>query len=135
MEVVGSNDKLLKILEMACRKILGPEPKKQDIVHDVRSLIVEGLAAGTVHIDAIASKLSVSSKTLERRLGERDESFSALSDTIRQDLAKQYLKDTDFRLEQIAYLTGYSEPAALVRAFRRWTGTTPMQFRSAHRWA
>jgi hypothetical protein len=41
-----------EILEMACRKILGPEPKKQDIVHDVRSLIVEGLAAGSVHIDA-----------------------------------------------------------------------------------
>jgi AraC-like DNA-binding protein len=133
LEIVGSNDKLLKILEMACQKILGPVPKKQDIVHDVRSLIVEGLAAGTVHIDAVAAKLSVSSKTLERRLSERDESFSALSDAIRQDLAKQYLRDTDSRLEQIAYLTGYSEPAALVRAFKRWTGTTPMQFRNAHR--
>ena len=98
----------------------------------MRSLIVEGLAAGTVHIDAVASKLSVSSKTLERRLSERDESFSALSDAIRQDLAKQYLRETDFRLEQIAYLTGYSEPAALVRAFKRWTGTTPMQFRANH---
>ena len=80
-----------------------------------------------------ASKLSMSSKTLERRLGERGESFSALSDAIRQDLAKQYLRETDFRLEQIAYLTGYSEPAALVRAFKRWTGKTPMAFREQHR--
>ena len=133
MPIVGANHKLLKVLEMACRKILGPTPKKQDIVHDVRSLIVEGLARGAVHIDTVASRLSMSSKTLERRLGERDESFSALSDAIRQDLAKQYLKETDFRLEQIAYLTGYSEPAALVRAFRRWTGKTPMEFRVQHR--
>ena len=44
--IVGANHKLLKVLEMACRKILGPAPKKQDIVHDVRSLIVEGLARG-----------------------------------------------------------------------------------------
>ena len=133
MPIVGANHKLLKVLEMACRKILGPAPKKQDIVHDVRSLIVEGLARGAVHIDTVASKLSMSSKTLERRLGERGESFSALSDAIRQDLAKQYLSETDFRLEQIAYLTGYSEPAPLVRAFRRWTGKTPMAFRAQHR--
>ena len=133
LPVVGANHKLLKVLEMACRKILGPAPKKQDIVHDVRSLIIEELARGAVHIDAVASKLSMSSKTLERRLSERDENFSALSDAIRQDLAKQYLSETDFRLEQIAYLTGYSEPAPLVRAFKRWTGKTPMVFRSAHR--
>ena len=63
---------------------------------------------------------------------ERNESFSDLSDSIRQDFAKQYLSETDFRLEQIAYLNGYSEPAALVRAFKRWTGTTPMQFRAKH---
>jgi AraC-like DNA-binding protein len=42
------------------------------------------------------------------------------------------LADTDLRLEQIAYLIGYSEPAALVRAFKRWTGTTPMQYRKKH---
>ena len=75
----------------------------------------------------------MSSKTLERRLGERGESFSALSDAIRQKFAKEYLKETDFRLEQIAYLIGYSESAALVRAFRRWTGGTPIAFREQHR--
>ena len=92
MEIRGANHKLLKVLEMACQKILGPTPKKHDIVHDVRSLIMEGLARGDIHIDTVASKLNMSSKTLERRLGERGESFSALSDGIRQDLAKQYLK-------------------------------------------
>ena len=42
-------------------------------------------------------------------------------------------EETDFRLDQIAYLIGYSEPAALVRAFKRWTGNTPMVFREQHR--
>ena len=75
----------------------------------------------------------MSSKTLERRLADKGTSFSALLDDIRSGLAKRYVGDTDLRLDQIAYLTGYSEPAALVRAFKRWTGTTPMQFRAKHR--
>lgn len=75
----------------------------------------------------------MSSKTLERRLADRDTTFTELTDEIRNGLAKRYLTDTDLRLEQIAYLTGYSEPAALVRAFKRWTGTTPMKFRVKHR--
>ena len=130
LPVIGADSKLFVVLERACRKILGPTPKKQDIVHDVRELVIDGLAKGTLHFDDVAAELNMSSKTLERRLADRSTTFSALLDDVRGGLAKRYLTDTDLRLEQIAYLTGYSEPAALVRAFRRWTGTTPMQFRA-----
>lgn len=67
----------------------------------------------------------------------KGETFTELLDRIRRELAEHYVRETDFRLEQVAYLTGYSEPAALVRAFKRWTGTTPMQFRENYRrlWA
>jgi AraC-like DNA-binding protein len=95
-----------------------------------RELIVERLAKGKVEIDDMASEVNMSTKTLERRLAERNVTFSRLVEDIRCDLAKRYLADTDFRLEQIAYLVGYSEPAVLVRAFKRWTNTTPMQFRN-----
>lgn len=133
LPVIGADGKLFKVLELACRQILGPTPKKQDIVHDVRELIIDGLAKGTVHFDNIARELNMSSKTLERRLAERGTTFSALLETVRCEIAKHHLSKTDVRLEQIAYLTGYSEPAALVRAFKRWTGTTPMKFRVKHR--
>ena len=83
-----------------------------------------------LNFDNVARELNMSSKTLERRLAALGTTFSSLLDDIRSGLAKRYLSDTDLRLEQITYLTGYSEPAALVRAFRRWTGTTPMQFRA-----
>jgi AraC-like DNA-binding protein len=133
LPVIGADNKLLKVLERACQKILGPAPKKQDILHDVRELVIDGLAKGAVHFDDVARELNMSSKTLERRLADRDTTFTELTDEIRNGLAKRYLTDTDLRLEQIAYLTGYSEPAALVRAFKRWTGTTPMKFRVKHR--
>src|SRR5262245_5449502 len=65
-------------------------------------------------------------------IGERGKTYSVLLDETRSELAKHYLADTNFRLEQAAYLTGYSEPAALVRGFKRWTGTTPIQYRAQH---
>ncbi len=132
LPVIGADGKLFKVLELACRQILGPTPKKQDIVHDVRELIIDGLAKGTVHFDNIARELNMSSKTLERRLADRGATFSALLETVRFGIAKHHLSKTDVRLEQVAYLTGYSEPAALVRAFKRWTGMTPMKFRAKH---
>lgn len=131
LPVVGADDKLLKVLERACRQIVGPAPRKQDLMHDTRELVIERLTKGSVRIDDIARDLGMSSKTLERRLAAKGRSFSALLDDIRSGLAKRYLSDTDLRLEQVAYLTGYSEPAALVRAFKRWTGTTPIQYRNA----
>jgi AraC-like DNA-binding protein len=129
LSVVGADAKLLKVLERACRQLLGPEPKRQDLVRDARELVIDRLAKGPLRIDDIARELGMSSKTLERRLGERGVTFSALLDEVRCELARRYLGETDFRLEQVAYLVGYSEPAPLVRAFKRWTGTTPMQYR------
>jgi AraC-like DNA-binding protein len=102
-----------------------------DLVHEVRRLIVERLPRGSANIDAIADELNMGSKTLERRLAERSQSFSALLDATRYNVAKHYLEETDMRLSQVAYMAGYTEPAALVRAFKRWTGATPMQFRDA----
>jgi AraC-like DNA-binding protein len=129
LPVIGADDKLLKVLERACRQVLGPAPKKQDLVHDARELVTERLTKGPVRIDDIARDLGMSSKTLERRLADRGKTFTDLLDDIRSGLARHYLRETDLRLEQVAYLTGYSESAALVRAFKRWTGTTPMQYR------
>ena len=131
LPVKGADTRLLQILELACLKILGPTPEMQDLVHKVRELIVERLPRGSANINAIAHELDMSSKTLERRLAERGQSFSALLDGTRYKAAKHYLEETDMRLSQVAYMAGYTEPAALVRAFKRWTGATPMQFRDA----
>jgi AraC-like DNA-binding protein len=133
LPVIGADNRLLKVLEGACLKILGPTPRKQDLVHDVRELIVDKLAKGTAQFDEVARELNMSSKTLERRLAESGKTFSRLLDDIRCRLAKQYLSETAFRLDQISYLVGYSESAAFVRAFRRWTGTTPIQYRRRRR--
>jgi AraC-like DNA-binding protein len=72
----------------------------------------------------------MSSKILERRLAEQGKSFSALLDRTRFNAVTRYLQD---RLSHVAYLAGFTEPAALVRAFKRWTGETPSSFRGRRR--
>jgi AraC-like DNA-binding protein len=130
LPVQGADANLLSILELACRKVLGsPAPKEQDLVREVRQLIIERLPKGSANFEAIADALKMGSKTLERRLAERGQSFSALLDGTRYGTVRHYLEETDMRLSQVAYMAGYTEPATLVRAFKRWTGATPMQFR------
>ena len=133
LPVVGADNRLLRTLEAACRRIIGPRPRKEDLVHSVREYVVQELAKGAPAFDDVARHFNMSSKTLERRLSERKASYREIVDGIRCDLAKHYLADTELRLHQIAYALGYSEPGPLVRAFRRWTDSTPMQYRQKHR--
>jgi AraC-like DNA-binding protein len=133
LPVKGADIKLLEVLEATCKKLLGPTPEGRDLVREVRHLIIERLPTGSASINAIAGQLGVSSKTLERRLAEQGESFSALLDRTRFNAVTHYLEDPDMRLTQVAYLAGYTEAAALVRAFKRWTGETPARFRERSR--
>ena len=137
LPVVGADKRLLRVLESACRKIIGPAARKQDFIHSVRDHLVRRLAKGAAPLEDVAHHFGMSSKTLERRLAAHGTSYRRLRDDIRCELAKHYLERTDLRLQQIAYLLGYSEPGPLVRAFKRWTGDTPIRYRDglheAHR--
>ena len=133
LPVVGADNKLLRVLEAACRRIVGRRPRKDDLVHSVREYVVKRLKKGAPPFDDVARDFNMSSKTLERRLAEREVSYRELVDDIRCDLAKHLLANTDVRLHQIAGALGYSEPGPLVRAFKRWTDGTPMQYRRKHR--
>ena len=133
LPVKSADSRLLEVLAATCRQLLGPVPTKRDLVREVRHLIIERLPTGSASIEAIAGQLGMSSKTLERRLAEQGESFSALLDRTRFYAVTHYLQDPDMRLAQVAYLAGFTEPAALVRAFKRWTGETPSKFRERPR--
>jgi AraC-like DNA-binding protein len=77
----------------------------------------------------VAKKLAVSPRTLERRLEERGMRFKKLMDDTRRRFAMDYLEAREHTLTQVAFLLGYSEVSAFNRAFKRWTGVTPMHYR------
>lgn len=81
----------------------------------------------------VAKKVALSPRTLQRRLNEYGVDFKKLTDDTRRRFAMKYLKDRNNTLTQIAFLLGYSEVSAFNRAFKRWTGSTPLKYRKESR--
>lgn len=82
-------------------------------------------------IESIAKSLAVSVRALQAALQDEGTSFKKLVGRVRQDLAENYLRDTNLSIAEVSFLVGFSEPSAFHRAFKRWTGQTPSTFRAA----
>ncbi|HWY24103.1 MAG TPA: helix-turn-helix transcriptional regulator, partial [Nevskia sp.] len=100
-----------------------------DLLARVRQHILRGLRAGPVSIEAVAASLDLSERTLQRRLGECGATFNELIEGMRFELSQRYLRQDHLSLTEIGYLLGYSELSAFSRAFRRWAGVSPIEFR------
>lgn len=81
----------------------------------------------------VANTLFVSERTLKRRLQEEERSFQHLVDDVRLERAGELLENTTMNLSQIADSLGYADAANFTRAFKRWTGVSPSQFRNERR--
>ena len=79
----------------------------------------------------VASALTVSERTLSRRLADEGTSFRTILDDVRCEFACALLQDRSLSVGDVAFFLQYSEPAAFHRAFRRWTGQAPGDFRIA----
>ncbi|MDP0491665.1 MAG: helix-turn-helix transcriptional regulator [Verrucomicrobiota bacterium JB023] len=95
----------------------------------VRIQVSQALSEGVPTVTEIALRLGMSGRTLQRRLADQSLSFKALVDESRRELAERLLKETDYALNEIAFLTGFSEQSAFNRAFKRWGGQTPRSYR------
>ena len=84
---------------------------------------------GFPSFEHIASELALSPRTLRRRLLERDTSFATLLDGVKYQLAIQYLETSSLSIQEIGYLLGYSDPSNFGRAFKKWSGQSPISYR------
>ena len=80
-------------------------------------------------IEALARELDVSTRSLQRRLGESGTSYQALLDRVRLETARRLLAETAFTPSEISFFLGFEEANSFQRAFRRWEGRTPAQWR------
>ncbi|MBX2820963.1 MAG: helix-turn-helix transcriptional regulator [Rhodothermaceae bacterium] len=99
------------------------------LVQQVRSQISQSLSEGVPTIFDTAQQLGMSGRTLQRRLSKQGYSFQTLVDESRRQLSERLLRETDYSLSEIAFMTGYSEQSAFTRAFKRWAGQTPRSYR------
>lgn len=104
-------------------------PEQIGLEQRVRKAVVKLLSEGVPALSAIAYELGMSARTLQRRLSETGHSFQGLVDLARQELAQQLLRETEYSLAEVAFLTGFSEQSGFTRAFKRWSGQTPRSYR------
>ena len=97
----------------------------------VRNQVAQSLSEGVPKISEISARMGMSSRTLQRRLSAQEHVYQDLVDAARRELAEKLLRQTEFSLAEIAFLTGYAEQSTFSRAFKRWYGQTPASYRRA----
>lgn len=95
----------------------------------VRELLLELLPSGEASGDSIAKKLNKSMSSLQRALRSEGTSYRDLLEDTRRSLAEQYIAERSYNLAQIAYLLGFADQSNFTRAFKRWTGMSPSDYR------
>lgn len=124
---------LVAALEPALEAELArPRPASAGAAYSVRRAVARRLGAGDISIGAVAAELGTSSRTLQRRLRAAGTRFGAVLEDVRRDRAVFYLRETDLSTAEIAFLLGFDRPSSFFRAFARWLGRTPGDYRRVH---
>jgi AraC-like DNA-binding protein len=110
-------------------------PSGYDIVELIKLLLPAYLDETPPTLAVVAEMAGVSTRSLQRRLHNIGLSYSGILDTVRYENASKLLRSTDAKIIDIAYSSGYTDPAHFSRAFRRISGVTPRQFRDKSRMA
>ena len=123
---------LLSLLDRYAADRLGV-PQAATFADRARAALSEELQAGNVTAQGVAARLRVSIRTLHRSLAAEGTSYRRLLDQLRLDIAERHLMDDRMSVAEVAFLVGFSEISAFHRAFKRWTGRTPVTFRAEAR--
>ncbi|MBN2554281.1 MAG: AraC family transcriptional regulator [Spirochaetales bacterium] len=124
-----ANPALLRLLDDHAAALLAVHPPPQDTEARVRSAIGPKLPSGEYCLESVAREMGFSPRNLQRHLKSIDRSFGQILDDMRAQTARYYLEDPDIPIGEVAGKIGYLGAGSFSRAFRRWTGLTPMQYR------
>jgi len=95
----------------------------------IRILIKEQYRGQRPSLDVIASSLQMSGRSLRRHLQYDGINFTQLLDEIQHEIADRLLKESSLSVKRIALQLGFDEPSSFSRAYKRWSGVSPAQFR------
>jgi AraC-like DNA-binding protein len=129
--LVTANPSLTVVLDRYADTLLAELTPFDPFLAHARRSVAETLRGGAPSLEQTAKRLAMGARTLQRRLAAIGTSYGAIVDEVRRELATRYLAEGHIGLAEIAYLLGFSEGSAFHRAFRRWSGMTPKQYRDA----
>ena len=123
VDILTANEPLLSSLVRAVRE--------NNLLAKIKVAILDRLPDHTLTEEEAAGSQNMSLRTFQRRLEDEGTRFRALLDQTRTDRAESLLGDPAYSLSEIGYHCGFSEQASFSRAFKRWTGKTPSDYRKA----
>ncbi len=129
---VTDDPRLLATAVPLADELLSRTAPRGDFVALVEEKVRAGLETREVEATDVARRLRLATRTLQRRLEERGTTFREVVERVRRDVALCRLRDPDRTLEDVAASAGFTDVAAFARAFKRWTGAPPGQYRRAH---
>jgi len=118
-------------LAQVCDEKLGEVTRQRKFSEQVMDEISPLLTGRTPSIEEVAQNMGLPPWTLRRKLATDQTTFQQILNDTRRGLAESYMKDTGLTISEVSYLLGFGSPTAFQRAFKRWTGQAPGQYRTS----
>jgi AraC-like DNA-binding protein len=127
---ITHNPDLLDLVSPQLEAELKHQLADKSLKEQAKGILKMFLAGQKPRLEDVALEMRVSSRTLQRRLLEEGITFHSLVEEARREMAQHYLRQPSLELNETAYLLGYEDPNSFIRAFHRWEGTSPGEWRS-----
>lgn len=124
----GANNELALINDKVVMEYLA-RLEKSDLVNLVQTHIIKLLSSGNCSKEYVAARLNMSPRNLQHKLDLLKTSYQDILEQTRKDLAVKYIDNEHTTISEIAYLLGFSDTSNFSRAFKRWMGCSPSQYR------
>jgi len=130
---IPHEDKTLNsLLGIQAEALLKQLPQSDAFLSELRDTIIRCLHEGDADVKNVAKQFSMSTRTLHRRLKDKNRVYRDILKDIRKSMALTYLSDHKLTLLEIALMLGYSEQSTFTRAFTLWYGMAPLRYRQVN---
>lgn len=133
LPLIQSEAKMKEFLQVSPANLLARPEERNTMTAKVRSLLGRDFTADFPEFDWLADQVHLAPQSLRRKLREEGTNFQEIKDSLRRDTAISFLDRSELSIQEIAEKMGFSEASTFHRAFKKWTGLTPGDYRKGHK--
>jgi AraC-like DNA-binding protein len=129
-KIITANYEIQSLFIEQINKLQNPTSLNGGFSKRIFNFLVANSYLYSLSIESVAGNFNISVRTLQRKLKEEGVSYLQIVEEVRKSFAIHYIKKSSSTVKEIAAILGYSEPSGFVRAFKKWTGKTPTEYRN-----
>ncbi|MFY0654640.1 MAG: AraC family transcriptional regulator [Cyclobacteriaceae bacterium] len=126
--MIGTNEDVFRHFQLQLEEIITEHDQVNKFSRQTKSLIREGLKAEIPQIHDVAKELALSVRALQLNLQGEGTTFQSILNTVRKEVSMTQLRNPNYNVTDVAFLTGFSDVSVFSRNFKKWTGITPSQY-------